>query len=154
MVRTMLLILTEKMYANGEYQKYRSATCRARADGSLYVSQWYQAVNGNWYYYGEDANRVTGMVKINGASYLFNPDGILKINGVVQSSGKYYLADENGIWVQTPGWVLKGGIWYYVQSDGSLYQGILKDGGYTYYMNPRMVTNSEWEVIDGIPVYH
>ena len=140
-----------KMYANGEYQEYRSATCRARADGSLYVSQWYQAVNGNWYYYGEDANRVTGMVKINGASYLFNPDGILKINGVVQSSGKYYLADENGIWVQTPGWVLKGGIWYYVQSDGSLYQGILKDGGYTYYMNPRMVTNSEWEVIDGIP---
>ena len=140
-----------KMYANGEYQGYRSATCRARADGSLYVSQWYQAVNGNWYYYGEDANRVTGMVKINGVSYLFNPDGILKINGVVQSSGKYYLADENGICVQTPGWVLKGGIWYYVQSDGSLYQGILKDGGYTYYMNPRMVTNSEWEVIDGIP---
>ena len=140
-----------KMYANGEYQGYRSATCRARADGSLYVSQWYQAVNGNWYYYGEDANRVTGMVKINGVSYLFNPDGILKINGVVQSSGKYYLADENGICVQTPGWVLKGGIWYYVQSDGSLYQGILKAGGYTYYMNPRMVTNSEWEVIDGIP---
>ena len=139
-----------RMHTNGEFE-CSSVTCRARADGSLYASQWYQAINGSWYYYGEDAARVTGMVKINGVSYLFNPDGILKINGVVQSSGKYYLADENGIWVQTPGWVLKGGIWYYVQSDGSLYQGILKDGGYTYYMNPRMVTNSEWEVIDGIP---
>ena len=139
-----------RMHTNGEFE-CSSVTCRARADGSLYVSQWYQAVNGNWYYYGEDAARVTGMVKINGVSYLFNPDGILKINGVVQAAGKSYLADENGIWVQTPGWVLKGGIWYYVQSDGSLYQGILKDGGYTYYMNPRMVTNSEWEVIDGIP---
>ena len=139
-----------RMYTNGEFE-CSSVTCRARADGSLYASQWYQAINGSWYYYGEDAARVTGMVKINGVSYLFNPDGILKINGVVQSAGKYYLADENGIWVQTPGWVLKGGIWYYVQSDGSLYQGILKDGGYTYYMNPKMVTNSEREVIDGTP---
>ena len=86
-------------------------------------------------------------MKINGIPYLFNSSGILKVNGVVKITGKYYLADENGIPVKTPGWILKNGSWYYVQSDGSLYQGILEDGGYTYYMNPRMVTNSEREVI-------
>ena len=120
---------------------------RSHADGSLYVSQWYQDKNGSWYYYGEDAKRVEGEVKINGIPYLFNSSGILKVNGVVKITGKYYLADENGIPVKTSGWILKNGSWYYVQSDGSLYQGILEDGGYTYYMNPRMVTNSEREVI-------
>ena len=125
-------------------------TCRARANGSLYVSEWYQDVKGNWYYYGQDANRVSCKAEVNGITYLFNSSGTLKANGVVQKDGKYYLADENGILVQTPGWILNGGSWYYVQSDGSLYQGILKDGGYTYYMNPRMVTDSELKVVDGI----
>ena len=138
-----------KMYADGEYVCNR-ITCRARANGSLYVSQWYQDVKGNWYYYGQDANRVSGEAEVNGIKYLFNSSGTLKANGVVQKDGKYYLADENGILVQTPGWILNGGSWYYVQSDGSLYQGILKDGGYTYYMNPRMVTDSELKVVDGI----
>ena len=137
-----------KMLANGEYA-CSLVTCRARANGSLYVSEWYQDLNGNWYYYGEDAGRVSGEAKVDGISYLFNSQGMLKRNGVVQTAGKYYLADENGVRIQASGWFWKDG-WYYVQSDGSLYQGILKDGGYTYYMNPRMVTDSEMKVIDGI----
>ena len=137
-----------KMLVNGEYV-CSLVTCRARANGSLYVSEWYQDLNGNWYYYGEDAGRVSGEAKVDGISYLFNSQGMLKRNGVVQMAGKYYLADENGVRIQASGWFWKDG-WYYVQNDGSLYQGILKDGGYTYYMNPRMVTDSEMKVIDGI----
>ena len=137
-----------KMLVNGEYV-CSLVTCRARANGSLYVSEWYQDLNGNWYYYGEDAGRVSGEAKVDGISYLFNSQGMLKRNGVVQTAGKYYLADENGVRIQASGWFWKDG-WYYVQNDGSLYQGILKDGGYTYYMNPRMVTDSEMKVIDGI----
>ena len=139
-----------KMYANGEY-KFKSITCRARADGSLYVSQWYQDTDGRWYYYDQDANLVSNKkVEINKATYLFDTKGALKTNGVIQEGENYYLADENGIWVQTPGWVSKGGCWYYVRNDGSLCKGLLEDGNAYYYLNPIMETNVELELIDGI----
>ena len=136
-----------KMVTDGEYLLL-SGRCRARADGSLYVSQWYQDLAGSWYYYDQNAMRVIDEAEINGTHYLFDTTNALKTNGVVQRSGKYYLADENGIWVQTPGWVQKNSCWYYVQQDGTLYQGILKDGGYTYYMSPRMVTDLELTKVD------
>ena len=136
-----------KMVTDGEYLLL-SGRCRARADGSLYVSQWYQDLAGSWYYYDQNAMRVIDKAEINGTHYLFDTTNALKTNGVVQRSGKYYLADENGIWVQTPGWVQKNNCWYYVQQDGTLYQGILKDGGYTYYMSPRMVTDLELTKVD------
>ena len=136
-----------KMVTDGEYLLL-SGRCRARADGSLYVSQWYQDLAGSWYYYDQNAMRVIDEAEINGTHYLFDTTNALKTNGVVQQSGKYYLADENGIWVQTPGWVQKNNCWYYVQQDGTLYQGILKDGGYTYYMSPRMVTDLELTKVD------
>ena len=138
-----------KMVTDGEYL-LPSGRCRARADGSLYVSQWYQDLAGNWYYYDQNAMRVIDKAEINGTHYLFDTTNALKTNGVVQRSGKYYLADENGIWVQTPGWVQENNCWYYVQNDGTLYQGILKDGGYTYYMNPRMMTDLELTAVDGV----
>ena len=138
-----------KMVTDGEYLLL-SGRCRARADGSLYVSQWYQDLAGSWYYYDQNAMRVIDKAEINGTHYLFDTTNALKTNGVVKRSGKYYLADENGIWVQTPGWVQKNNCWYYVQQDGTLYQGILKDGGYTYYMNPRMVTDIELTAVDGV----
>ena len=137
------------MLKDGEYV-CDSIRCRARADGSLYVSQWYQESDGSWYYYDQNAACVSGEAEINGTHYLFDTKNSLKINGVVKQSGKYYLADENGIWVQTPGWVQKNNCWYYVQQDGTLYQGLMKDGGYTYYMNPRMVTDLELTAVDGV----
>ncbi len=136
-----------RMVTDGEYL-LPSGRCRARADGSLYVSQWYQDLDGSWYYYNQKAVRVIDEAEINGTHYLFDTTNALKTNGVVQRSGKYYLADENGIWVQTPGWVQKNSCWYYVQQDGTLYQGILKDGGYIYYMSPRMVTDLELAKVD------
>ena len=132
-----------KMYVDGEY-RIDSTICRARADGSLYASQWYQGVNGKWYYYDENAHSVeTGKVEINGVTYLFDSTRAMKTNGVIWDGGIYYLADENGIWVQTPGWVLKCGCWYYVKADGSLYTGVLEDGNARYYLNPIMETNVE-----------
>ena len=139
-----------KMYADGEYE-CGSITCRARADGSLYVSQLYQGVDGKWYYYDENANSIDcGKAKINGVTYLFDSMRAMKTNGVVQVGEEYYLADENGIWVQTPGWILKGGYWYYVRTDGSLCTGLLEDNNVYYYLNPVMESNVELKSIDDI----
>ena len=139
-----------KMGTDGEYI-CGSVTCRARADGSLYVSQWYQDVDGSWYYYDQNAAGVAnGKVEINGVTYLFNSTRAMKTNGVIQVGANYYLADENGIWVQTPGWVQKGGCWYYVRTDGSLCTGLLEDNNEYYYLNPVMETNVELKSIDDI----
>ena len=139
-----------KMYADEEFER-NSATCRARADGSLYVSQWYQDVDGSWYYYDQNAAGVkNSKFEINGVTYLFDSTRAMKTNGVVRVGEEYYLADENGIWVQTSGWILKNGCYYYVKADGSLYTGVLEDGNARYYLNPVMETNVELKSIDDI----
>ena len=131
------------MCADGEYS-IKGMIYRARADGSLYVSQWYQDADGRWYYYDQNAVSVeSSKVEIKGVTYLFDSTRAMKTNGVIQVRENYYLADENGIWVQTLGWVQKGGYWYYVRTDGSLCIGLLEDNNEYYYLNPRMETNVE-----------
>lgn len=88
-----------KMYADGEYECGSVTPSYARADGSLYVLQWYQDVDGSWYYYDQNADRVKcGKATINGNVYLFDSTRTMKVNGVVQDGDNYYLADENGLW--------------------------------------------------------
>ena len=142
-----------KMYTDEfnmwDHNFQKSIYYRAKADGSLYVSQWYQDEIGNWYYYDQDAVCATGVVQIRDNKYLFESNGVMKKNGAVESNGKYYLADQNGVLLQATGWAQRGGQWYYAQKDGSLYVGILENGGHTYYMNPAMVKNEELRNIDG-----
>ena len=139
-----------KMYADGEYSIWNDDEIfRAKSDGSLYVSQWYQADTGEWYYYGEDALAVSGLASVNGKTYVFGSDHTLGKNGAVRVNAAYYLANENGEWVRTPGWNLVGGNWYYVRSDGSLYTGILSNSGQQYYMEPSMATDVEIKNVNG-----
>ena len=65
----------------------------------------------SWYYYDQNAVSVeSSKVEIKGVTYLFDSTRAMKTNGVIQVRENYYLADENGIWVQTLGWVQKGEI--------------------------------------------
>ena len=145
-----------KMYANEEFNR-DNEYYRADANGHLYISQWYYGENTRgevgWSYYDELGVRVSGKTEINGVTYLFDYDQLIT-NGVFSSwqmSGyAYYLADENGAWVQTPGWKQLNGAWYYVQEDGTLYTGILDDNGHKYYMQPIMATNADLRQIDGV----
>ena len=146
-----------KMYVDTTFRldfwdtdKRKQVWYKAKKDGSLYTSQWYQDVIGNWYYYNQNAERTEGIADVHGIKYLFGSTGVLKSNGAVESNGKYYLADENGRLKQVVGWIQDKGNWYYGQEDGSLYMGLLEDKGHTYYMDPVMVTNTELEKIDNI----
>ena len=140
-----------RMYANGEFLiDHVGSKMRARADGSLYVSQWYQDQIGKWYYYDQNAKGVSGKFEVNGTVYLFDNANMLKINGTVSDGDHEYLADQNGIWVQTPGWAKNKGNWYYIREDGSLYTGMLEIGRQRYYMNPVMLTNIDLKEVDGI----
>ena len=143
-----------EMYVNTNvYYRYEDGSenyYRAKADGSLYCSEWYQDFNQNWYYYDENAKMARGTTKIGKTTYEFDNEGILAANGAVLMETTYRLADQNGIWVETPGWALVAGNWYYVLADGSLYTGILEKNGVTYYLTPKMVKNVSLVEVDGV----
>ena len=103
----------------------------------------------NWYYYKEDASMARGTTKIGETTYYFE-DGVLKANGAVEVGTSYRLADENGSWIQTPGWVCVSDSWYYVLNDGTLYTGILEENGATYYLSPKMAKNVGLLEVDGV----
>ena len=63
------------MYVNTNvYYRYEDGSenyYRAKADGSLYCSEWYQDFNQNWYYYDENAKMARGTTKIGKTTYEF-----------------------------------------------------------------------------------
>ena len=88
-----------KMLANGE-AVCNLVTCRARANGSLYVSEWYQDVKGNWYYFDAASRVVSGWQIINGVKYYFNTeyDTIqhAMVTGYCAIDKKLYYFDTSG----------------------------------------------------------
>ncbi len=142
---------TGKMCVDSDFNGFGSSLYyRAKADGKLYCSEWYQDENKNWYYYKEDASMARGTTKIGETTYYFDVDGVLKANGAVEVGDSYRLADENGSWIQTPGWVCVSESWYYVLNDGTLYTGILEENGATYYLSPKMAKNVGLLDVDGV----
>ena len=143
-----------EMYVNTNvYYRYEDGSenyYRAKADGSLYCSEWYQDFNQNWYYYDENAKMARGTTKIGKTTYEFDNEGVLSANGAVLMGTTYRLADQNGILVETPGWALVAGNWYYVLDDGSLYTGILEKNDVTYYLTPKMAKNISLVEVDGV----
>lgn len=138
------------MYQDCEFRDLYNGEHRAKADGTLYVSEWYQDSEGYWYYYDETSCKVRGIVEIQGRKYLFdNYSGYLIINRYGYLNGFYYLANEGGELIQGAGWHKINDIWYYVQEDTSLKLGLLQDDGYTYYMQPGMVAQEVFVNIDG-----
>lgn len=117
------------------------AEAQAAEIGSAHISCWYQNSNGTWYYYDENGNSVSyKAMTIDGKIYYFGGDGMVA-NDLYYLDGNAYLADASGARVLTKGWYWQKGYWYYVNEDGSLYIGLLNDGGHTYKMNPVMVVN-------------
>lgn len=142
---------TGKMCVDSDFNGFGSSLYyRAKADGKLYCSEWYQDDEKNWYYYKEDASMARGTTKIGETTYYFDVDGVLKANGAVEVGDSYRLADENGSWIQTPGWVCVSDSWYYVLNDGTLYTGILEENGATYYLSPKMAKNVGLLEVDGV----
>lgn len=82
------------MYQDCEFRDLYNGEHRAKADGTLYVSEWYQDSEGYWYYYDETSCKVRGIVEIQGRKYLFdNYSGYLIINGFVYIDNSYYGAN-------------------------------------------------------------
>ena len=130
-------------YNHPDGDKKYSGYC-AKADGTLYRNEWYQDKYSNWYYYGDDARGLNGVRTLSGKKYYFD-DGRLIESGVVYDNGKEYLIGKGGALVtDKKGWYAYDGKWYYMNDDGSLYDGFLNIGGKLYYLECSLITNSDY----------
>lgn len=139
-----------KMLANGE-AVCNLVTCRARANGSLYVSEWYQDVKGNWYYFDAASRVVSGWQIINGVKYYFNTeyDTIqhAMVTGYCAIDKKLYYFDTSGacqgVCGPQTGWYQAGEDWYYMRG-GCVVTGSNTIDGNQYYFDSNGVLVPEW----------
>ena len=153
-----------RMYTDTSFSSYDSngnwGYFRAKADGKLYVNEWYQ--DGDyWYYYGAGGKSVREqVVKIGTDYYGFNYNGRMYNNttfSAYDSKGNYgsFRAKDGGklyvnSWYQEKGdgW----SDWYYYGEEGLAPNGFKTIGGKDYYFsNGYMYTNRT--VVDGNMLY-
>lgn len=119
--------------------------CRAtKANGWFKhpVSKEWMYVKGNEFY-------TDGIYTIDGVKYAFDWEGAMITDTIKYFDGYYYLINSNGEVVTTYGWQKFGGEHYFVNSDSTLAEGWLLNGGTWYYMQPAMsycdiITEDGW----------
>ena len=119
---------------------------------------WYQASNGNWFYYNTSGVKVTGWQKIGGYWYFFNSAGVMQKGWLSNGGYWYYLSSGgkmqtgwqkiSGSWYyfsaggkMKTGWQQISGSWYYFTSGGKMVNGWQKIGGYWYYFKSGIMQN-------------
>ena len=135
---------------------------RYKENGS-YVKGW-KKIGGSWYYFDSSGNMKTGWVSSGGKWYYMSSSGAMLADTWIYDGGKCYLLDKDGVWVTKTGWVKKSGSykdsaydetwtdWYYVESGGTLAEGLRTISGKLYFFDPEMLTNTSQEV-DGVEYY-
>ena len=113
----------------------------ARANGSLYVNEWYFDEEWDeWYWYGADGAAASGYQVIGGTPYLFYDWGVMvegdggwMITDADDFGGLYYIDILDHAHAIAPnGWTKIGTRWVYAENNELYRQGIYSIGG-TYY---------------------
>ena len=149
-----------KMYANTYFSFWdselrREIWYRAKADGSLYVNEWYKDYGdgyGKKYYYGENGKASTGFTEINGKKYYFEEEGrpYLRTNKVVYENGIAYVCGEDGVLIELLDnqWTLVEGNYYYVQNGEAFTNRIVQINGkyYGFSSNGSMYADTAFHI--------
>ncbi len=95
---------------------------RTKADGSLYVNEWFTDGD-TWYYYGAEGKAPFGLATIGGKQYCFTYWGRMLENDVesimIDGVMHHYIADKEGAVVEAENddWTKAFGRWYLVLND-------------------------------------
>ncbi len=122
------------MFSFWNYETEREDFYRAKDNGKLYTSAWYDAGWGDYYYYGEDAVAVNGLVTVNKVDYLFDR-GLLMTDYAQLIDGSWYVSNKDGKATKLDdkdGWKSVDGSYYYMQG-GELIREMTKKIGSTTY---------------------
>lgn len=126
------------MYENDTFSIWdggKSISYRAKANGALYTSSWYQD-SYQYYYYGADGKGCEGLKTINGKQYYF-VDAAMCTNQAVTVNGKPYLCKNDGTaeGMKNNTWTFYNNRYYYVKNNTVLTDTVEKIGMYYYAFN-------------------
>ena len=116
---------------NNYYNKYY----RAKANGILYVNEWYTYEDTNRkFYYGSEGVGASGIVTVGGKTCYFDYDGEMLTSGTHPVDGKYYISKSDGSAVEAKNneWTKVDGNYYYVKDNVILENRVEKIGN-AYY---------------------
>ena len=120
-----------KQAVNGKEYMFDAANGTA----TQVLGNGWQKVDGNWYWYENEAP-VKGWKVINGKWYYMETStGVMKTGFFRDANGGLYYSDGSGAMVGNPGWNVIGGKWYWMNSNGSIYSGWLSRPSGWYYLN-------------------
>ena len=126
------------------------------ADASGHLVTGWQNISDDdeaeWYYFGTDYRAVIGIQTINGKTYYFNYNGLMKTDYVVAEAGYLWYFGENGVQelkqsLSKDGWVKIKSNWYYLQNQDVLRGSVKKIGSYSYAFDgdgKMVVDNTVW----------
>ena len=120
-----------KQAVNGKEYMFDAANGTA----TQVLGNGWQKIDGNWYWYENEAP-AKGWRVINGKWYYMETStGVMKTGFFRDANGGLYYSDGSGAMVGNPGWNVIGGKWYWMNSDGSIYSGWLSRPSGWYYLN-------------------
>ena len=120
-----------KQAVNGKEYMFDAANGTA----TQVLGNGWQKVDGNWYWYENEAP-VKGWKVINGKWYYMETStGVMKTGFFRDANDGLYYSDGSGAMVGNPGWNVIGGKWYWMNSNGSIYSGWLSRPSGWYYLN-------------------
>ena len=107
----------------------------AKGTATQVLGNGWQKIDGNWYWYENEAP-AKGWRVINGKWYYMETStGVMKTGFFRDANGGLYYSDGSGAMVGNPGWNVIGGKWYWMNSNGSIYSGWLSRPSGWYYLN-------------------
>ena len=118
--------------------------------GGSYLTNCFQNINGDIYYFNANGIRLTGWKKIDGKMYYFTSDGKMYLRWKRINNKKYYFDPITGYMHTGWEWVSENNTWYYLDpSKGYLVTGWQTIDGKKYYFDSdnKMVTGKQ--TIDG-----
>ena len=123
--------------------------------GNSYLTNRFQNINGDIYYFNGNGLRVTGWRTIQGKKYYFTNDGKLYLRWKRINNKKYYFDPLTGYMHTGWEWVKEQKKWYYLSPDkGYLLEGWQNIDGQTYYLTPNdFYAKTGWQTIDGKRYY-
>ncbi len=107
------------------------------------MAQYWQMLDGGWYYFGQDGAMKTGWIN-DGDWYYLNENGIMQTGWIEDNGNRYYLTDSGKM---AQYWYLLD-YWYYFGQDGAMRTGWLNfENGDQYYLNRSGIMLTNWNVI-------
>ena len=126
---------------------------RAKADGTLYVNEWYVAddSNENPYYYGANGKAYVGLKEVDGILYCFKYNGERYQNTTATVDGKSYYCDVDGTVTElSEGWNQINGKRMYIKDGAFVSNCVLKidDNYYGFDYSGNLYTDTSFSIWD------